>query len=734
MNKQKHRLAPCLVCVNPDLNIIDGSSIWAQTICLVLAETGLFDVHMIAKSTPERDTLFLPLLKHPRITIIDGTDKRYWGSEKFRRLNLLQMTAVAKRLDDEFHYTLIVVRGYEIARQFLNHKEMLHRSWLYLTDIKQKIDLISKEDRRILRSFACNAQRILCQSEGFLELWSHIEPQFDESRYTLYSPVVPDLPELIVPLEKRPRSVIYAGKFKNDWMTLEMVKNWPGIHKDVPEAKLIMIGDKFHQEKTPPNYPEQMREALETTAGVIWKGAMSREAVQREIEMAVLGLSWRSEEMNETLEYSTKILEYGRAGCPAILNRNKVHEQILGKDYPLFANSEKEFHDAVVAGLTDPEIANDAARRLSDVAELHTFSHRVETLRTMLTKDLALRETNQKIISSSYHLSAPYRVLVAGHDFKFFNNLKNKLEKTGKYNFLFDEWSEHNKHDEEKSRYLLEQADIIFCEWCLGNLVWYSQNKLPHQRLVARLHLQEHALEYIYRAEYNNIDHISFVGEHIRSEVLKKIPFPHKKTSVISNLIDHQAFLNTKKMGGSDFTLGMIGVVPSRKRLDRALDTLEILLDKNPQYQLRIKGHHPTDYAWLLKRQDEVEYYEQVFKRINHPRLRYSVIFDPPGSDVATWLSLVCFILSPSDFESYHLAIGEGMLTGALPVIWDWQGAKDIWPEESIVSSPQEAAQMIERLRLSSNFEILQNQSRKFMLEKHNCDYMVKQWENHLLG
>ncbi|MFC6669106.1 hypothetical protein [Marinobacterium aestuariivivens] len=50
------------------------------------------------------------------------------------------------------------------------------------------------------------------------------------------------------------------------------------------------------------------------------------------------------------------------------------------------------------------------------------------------------------------------------------------------------------------------------------------------------------------------------------------------------------------------------------------------------------------------------------------------------------WFTMVGFILSPSDFESFHMAIGEGMLTGAMPIVWKWKGAEEIWKGFTIES------------------------------------------------
>jgi glycosyltransferase involved in cell wall biosynthesis len=259
-----------------------------------------------------------------------------------------------------------------------------------------------------------------------------------------------------------------------------------------------------------------------------------------------------------------------------------------------------------------------------------------------------------------------------------------------------DEWKGHTRHDEKNSLSLLPQADIIFCEWCLGNLEWYSHRKLPHQRLVARFHAQERLLPYLGRSLHDAIDHLVYVSDALRDAALALCPFPRERTSVIGNMIDENRFKSVKRFGDAQFTLGMIGIIPSSKRLDRALDLLEALLTRDKRYCLRIKGALPDHYPWLMKRADELEYYRKVFTRINTSDiLRNRVIFDPPGHDVEKWLSFVGYILSPSEAESFHMAVGEGMATGCVPVIWNWNGADGVWPGEYVVSSVDEAVRKV---------------------------------------
>ena len=65
-------------------------------------------------------------------------------------------------------------------------------------------------------------------------------------------------------------------------------------------------------------------------------------------------------------------------------------------------------------------------------------------------------------------------ILFNGHDFKFLNHLIEYCEQHDAYQVIMDFIPGHEMSHIEKSRTLLEQADLIFCEWALVNAVWYS--------------------------------------------------------------------------------------------------------------------------------------------------------------------------------------------------------------------------------------------------------------------
>src|SRR4029077_13731126 len=100
-------------------------------------------------------------------------------------------------------------------------------------------------------------------------------------------------------------------------------------------------------------YAEAVTQALGSTPGLTWHGAVTRARTAEIVASCDIALSYRDVKMDRSLELSTKVLEYGSLGVPVLLNRNPMHERLLGEDYPLFANSLDEAEAALRAALED---------------------------------------------------------------------------------------------------------------------------------------------------------------------------------------------------------------------------------------------------------------------------------------------------------------------------------------------------------------------------------------------
>ena len=287
------------------------------------------------------------------------------------------------------------------------------------------------------------------------------------------------------------------------------------------------------------------------------------------------------------------------------------------------------------------------------------------------------------------------KILIAGHDLKFAKFIMETIEARGDLELLVDQWQGHSKHDEEQSHRLLNQADTIFCEWGLGNAVWYSRHKKAGQKLVTRVHAQELKTRHLDQCLHDNIDHYIFVSPYYFELMIAEFSLQREKCKMIFNMVDTE-LLDKPKLPGAEFHLGMIGDVPQSKRLDRALDIFEKLYAKDKRYKLFVKGKRPEDYPWMHSKAkaDEMAYYQRQYQRIKDNGWQDNVIFEGFGP-IDEWLQKIGWILSVSDHESFHLAVAEGMASGAFPLVYQWPGVDTIYPHFAIKSSLDEAASTV---------------------------------------
>ena len=334
-----------------------------------------------------------------------------------------------------------------------------------------------------------------------------------------------------------------------------------------------------------------------------------------------------------------------------------------------------------------------------------------------------------KKINVQYHKDNNLKtILIAGHDLKFIEKIIEKL-RDDNYRVLIDQWKAHNKHSTRQSQKLLKQADIIICEWCLGNAVWYSHNKLAHQRLIVRFHRQEIETAYPEKINLDAIEKMIFVGPHYMRKALHKYAWKEEdKFIFIGNYILPEQ-MNLPKDTNTKFNLGIVGVVPKMKRLDKALDILEKLRQEDQRFQLYIKGKTAKDFPWMKDRPEEFAYYKEQEARIENSKyLQGAVHFDGFGKDMPQWYQKIGFVLSVSDFESFHLTVADGASSGAIPIILKWEGSDEIYPKEWSMQSIDEAVNKILTLsKDDSKFATETDQCQKYV-QKFSFDNIYNEW------
>ncbi|WP_162148030.1 hypothetical protein [Arthrobacter sp. CAL618] len=298
---------------------------------------------------------------------------------------------------------------------------------------------------------------------------------------------------------------------------------------------------------------------------------------------------------------------------------------------------------------------------------------------------------------------SPRRLVVAGHDLKFFSSIHRSIEQSGLFDTRFDVWPRQDEQVISQSKDLSSWAEVIWCEFGSRNSVWYSKNKLPGQRLIVRVHGYELFGGWTDGLDMDAVDLWVFVSEHAKLKGVLSLGIPDSRTTVIPNVIDF-GDLSRKKFEGARYNLGLVGMVPAIKRPDRALDLLEILLGLDDRYALNFRSGRPFDSGWIWTDRDQRDAYEAFYERLaSNSSLRRKVSFDSFGSNMGHWYRKVGWVLSPSTRETFHLAPIEGMASGSVPVVWAREGAADIFPIENIFDSSAAAASYIHRSNVSND-------------------------------
>ena len=295
------------------------------------------------------------------------------------------------------------------------------------------------------------------------------------------------------------------------------------------------------------------------------------------------------------------------------------------------------------------------------------------------------------------------RLLIAGYDMKFIRDAVPALEEH--FDICFDEWKGHAIHDEKQSRALLDWAECIWCEWLLGNAEWYSAHKRPDQRLVVRMHRMELGRMHGERFDVDRVDAVIAVSPLFLERLLERYPhIPRSKARLLPNYVrveDYRTDWHPDRL----HTLGIIGILPSRKGFLWALKVLHALRTKDPRFRLEVFGQRPEELSWIARDPVEMAYFKTCGDFIKQHALDDAVHFNG-HVDVKQVLAerRVGYVLSASDSdfglpgcESFHLAVADGFAAQCVSLVRRWPGAEYLWPQQFLVDDEEDAVQRIAR-------------------------------------
>lgn len=298
----------------------------------------------------------------------------------------------------------ILLRDTETAFYLVNEfPEVASKLSVYVTGITTVDGSIDPSLVQMLRTLKGSGVNFLCQTHAILDRLSNLLESHDTNKLCLLPPHVPDAEgsfEELYHFDKHPHRFVYTGKFFKAWNTDLILASFKATAAAGRCLTLDIAGDQFRRSDDDPYFVDNNRWLMDSTPGVIWHGRVPRLTSRSLISASHIGVGWRAESMNNSSELSTKILEYGALARPSIINRTHLHEQLLGEDYPLYANSMSEFKQLLLTLPDRPSEIEEAARRCFKVANEHSYT----SIRGRLLSDLG-NTVPQRFSETSFALT-----------------------------------------------------------------------------------------------------------------------------------------------------------------------------------------------------------------------------------------------------------------------------------------------------------------------------------------
>lgn len=264
-------------------------------------------------------------------------------------------------------------------------------------------------------------------------------------------------------------------------------------------------------------------------------------------------------------------------------------------------------------------------------------------------------------------------------------------------------------------------ADVVVADWADKGAVWASTVVPAGTRMVVRVHSVDALSAPAQLVDWSRVDDVVFVADHIRDLFLGILGerVRHVRTHVVTNIVPPANFPDPL-LPEAARTLGVVGWGQMVKDPLFALEVLEILLQDDPAWRLRLIGgdfgeHHAS----------AAQNYARDFRTFAlQPHLVDQIDYTGFTRRLPHQLRHVGFILNTSRREGCPIGTLEGTAAGAFPVVRDWpafaalDGAGRLFPRTCVVGTPQEAADLIRSLAADDDRRRAVAQVREEMAEQ----------------
>lgn len=273
------------------------------------------------------------------------------------RLSVRDAAKLIEKLDVQNQYDIIILRGFALVEEIMHKRALQSKTIPYITDFKHEEKNSTAVERDALRAIYDYFPNMFLQTLETKQTFQTLIGVSGEKIQILY-PMIPDY-EIKRPIfSNRHNTLVYAGKFHEDWHTEEIIAAATVFKQEEVAIKFHIVGDKFQDRLRERDKQLRIKDQLEKNEVIHWHGAVTRDRAQEIIAQSDVGIAWRSESLDndDSVELSSKLLEYGRLGKPVLLRKTKMHTALLGEDYPLFVDDEEDFLEKAMTVLSDERV------------------------------------------------------------------------------------------------------------------------------------------------------------------------------------------------------------------------------------------------------------------------------------------------------------------------------------------------------------------------------------------
>jgi glycosyltransferase involved in cell wall biosynthesis len=370
-----------------NLNQVDGSTIWVRSATESFLVDPAVHITMPLRSPIRRYFISGALERLGRVDLVDRHPRiagRPLGLTNAKLLNLVQ------RLDTYRHFDAIVIRSFVTCERAAERPELHGRLWsCYILEPERDIE--DPAYRASMGMIAEASRYVVVQSEPMRELLESIVPAA-RGKTILLPPGIPGGEQPRARTDVLVRRLLYTGKFHPFYPLERMTEFFVELRRDLPDLEFHVAGDKIMEQVDDPGYGPRIRRLLATTPGIVWHGSLSREATMTLLAEGGVALNlwdYRYGPRMNDLVVSTKLLDYAAAAVPIVLTTTITHKELLGTDYPLFADEIDDALGLLRRVLTEPDLYRLAAERAFAASRAFT----PEAIHAMIAPSLAEART-----------------------------------------------------------------------------------------------------------------------------------------------------------------------------------------------------------------------------------------------------------------------------------------------------------------------------------------------------